>query len=48
MGIAILQHVDFEGPGEIENWCRQTGNEYKVYRHFWGKLCRKRRERISL
>ena len=31
MEIAILQHVDFEGPAEIENWCRQTGNEYKVY-----------------
>nr|WP_319215618.1 hypothetical protein [uncultured Trichococcus sp.] len=26
MEIAILQHVDFEGPAEIENWCRQTGN----------------------
>jgi len=34
MGIAILQHVDFEGPGEIEKWCRQTGNEYKVCRLF--------------
>jgi len=37
MEIAILQHVDFEGPAEIENWCRQTGNEYKVYRLFLGE-----------
>ena len=37
MDIAILQHVDFEGPAEIENWCRQTGNEYKVYRLFLGE-----------
>ena len=37
MQIAILQHVDFEGPAEIENWCRQTGNEYKVYRLFLGE-----------
>ncbi|CZR01113.1 GMP synthase-Glutamine amidotransferase [Trichococcus flocculiformis] len=37
MEIAILQHVDFEGPVEIENWCRQTGNEYKVYRLFLGE-----------
>ncbi|MFZ2375359.1 MAG: type 1 glutamine amidotransferase [Trichococcus flocculiformis] len=37
MEIAILQHVDFEGPAEIENWCRQTGNEYKVHRLFLGE-----------
>ena len=37
MEIAILQHVDFEGPAEIANWCRQTGNEYKVYRLFLGE-----------
>ena len=37
MEIAILQHVDFEGSVEIENWCRQTGNEYKVYRLFLGE-----------
>ena len=34
MGIAILQHVDFEGPAEIENWCRQTGTDYRIYRLF--------------
>lgn len=36
MKIAILQHVDFEGPAEIENWCRQTRTEYKIYRIFQG------------
>jgi len=36
MKIAILQHVVFEGPAEIENWCRQTRTEYKIYRIFQG------------
>ena len=37
MQIAILQHVDFEGPGEIENWCRRTGTDYKIYRLVLGE-----------
>ena len=37
MEIAILQHVDFEGPAEIENWCRQTGTDYRIYRLFLGE-----------
>lgn len=37
MEIAILQHVDFEGPAEIDNWCRHTGNEYRIYRLFLGE-----------
>lgn len=37
MEIAILQHVDFEGPAEIESWCRQTGTEYRVHRLFLGE-----------
>ena len=44
MKIAILQHVDFEGPAEIENWCRQTGNEYKLYRLFLGETLPKAEE----
>ena len=44
MQIAILQHVDFEGPGEIENWCRQTGTDYKIYRLFLGEALPKAEE----
>lgn len=48
MEIAILQHVDFEGPAEIENWCRQTGNEYKVYRLFLGEALPKAERTVFL
>ena len=44
MKTAILQHVDFEGPAEIENWCLQTGNEYRVCRLFLGEALPKAEE----
>lgn len=44
MHLAILQHVDFEGPTEIENWCRQTETEYKIYRLFLGEALPKAEE----
>lgn len=44
MEIAILQHVDFEGPAEIERWCLQNGNEYRVYRLFLGEALPKAEE----
>ena len=37
MEIAILQHVEFEGPAEIAHWCRQTRKEDKVHRLFLGE-----------
>ncbi|PTQ83665.1 GMP synthase-like glutamine amidotransferase [Trichococcus patagoniensis] len=44
MKIAILQHVDFEGPAEIENWCRQTRTEYTICRLFLGETLPKAEE----
>jgi GMP synthase-like glutamine amidotransferase len=44
MEIAILQHVDFEGPAEIGNWCRQTGAEYGICRLFLGDALPKAEE----
>ena len=48
MEIAILQHVDFEGRRRSRIGAGRPETNIRYTAYFWGKLCRKRRERISL
>lgn len=37
MNISLLQHVPFEGPGQIASWCREKGHDLRSIRLYDGE-----------